>query len=139
MLMTTPTPEPAPFVGPPPPRTSAAAVPGFTHEESRPAGLHPALKYGPAAAHLADALSTLKVIQGGGRELDPVLEPFADNPAALVGTKVIGGLAMGLLADLLAKKGHRNWAKAAAGLNIGVPLGAAGLNLSGAVKKREQR
>jgi hypothetical protein len=118
---------PAHLVGPPAP--AHPRVQDREHKEEKRRGVHPALKYGPAAAGLYDALATKHAISKGGTEANPIMAPFANNDAALIASKVGSGVLSGLAADALAKKGHKNWAKAVGGLSIAIPLGAGTHNL----------
>lgn len=62
------------------------------------------------ALQALDAESTLRAIQSGkGREGNPVISPFASNPAALVGFKMGATSALILNLDRL----HRNHPRAA--------------------------
>lgn len=99
------------------------ALKGFSPEQH--SGLHPALKWGPAFAELADAITTRQALHQGGREANPILEPFADNDPLFFATKVGTGILAGLLGDHLAKRGHPGWGKFVSGIHIAVPLGAA--------------
>ena len=91
-------------------------------------GLNPALKYGPIVAQLADAYTTRRAIKAGGHEGNSAMEPFANNEAVLYASKALLGLGTGLLADHLAKSGHKTLGKILSGLSIAVPLGAAAHN-----------
>lgn len=97
-------------------------------------GLNPGLILAPAAAQAFDAYSTREGMKAGGREGNPAMSPFADNEAALYGSKVGAGLLIGFLANKLAKAGHRNAAKLLSGVSIAVPVGAGIHNLQLAEK-----
>lgn len=120
------------FVGPtPPPSALEAHLARQAEQEADDRRLGAGWKYGPAAASLFDAWSTQDAINRGGAEANPVMAPFADNTAALYGVKLGTGALVGLIADRLAKSGHRNAARIVSGLGIGVPLAAGATNLSG--------
>jgi hypothetical protein len=87
-------------------------------------GLNPMLVLAPAAAQAFDAYSTRQAMKAGGHEGNQFMEPFADNPAALYGSKIGSGLLIGFLADRLAKSGHRTAAKIVSGVSIALPIGA---------------
>lgn len=104
----------------------AEAAPGLKETAlanlaSKRKGLHPLLLLAQPAAQAFDAVSTQKAIKAGGREGNSFMEPFADNPAAMVGTKVAGGALIAFLADRLARSGHKNAAKVLSGISIGAP------------------
>lgn len=115
------------FVGPPQPK------PPIVHHLERVAKLnaplHPALTYGPLAANFYDAVATQYALGRGAQEANPILAPFADEPALLIGSKLAAGALTGAAANKLARSGHRNWAKALALFGIGVPLSAGTHNL----------
>lgn len=100
-------------------------------------GLNPLLKFGPAIASAVDGVSTVGAIQHGAKEMNPVLAPFAGNPAALIGTRTAEGLLIGLAADALAKHGHPTLGKIVSSINIAVPLGAAGWNVAQADRMKK--
>lgn len=102
--------------------SGVAPGPGAATKDKR--GLNPLLVLAPAAAEAFDAYSTRRAMAGGGHEANSAMEPFAGNPAALYGTKIGTGLLAGLLADRLARSGHRTAAKIVAGLEVSIPLGA---------------
>jgi hypothetical protein len=113
----------------------AASPAGFDAAEAKKRrGLPGLLKWGAVPAGLADGASTAAVIAKGGRELHPMLEPFAQNTPALMGFEAGKGALMGVAADSLAKHGHRDLAKAMAILNIVLPLGASAYNMVNASK-----
>lgn len=85
-------------------------------------GLNPALLLAQPLAQAFDAYSTQKALGAGGREGNSFMEPFANNPAAMYATKVAGGALVALLADRLARSGHRNAAKLLSGISIGAPV-----------------
>lgn len=87
-------------------------------------GLHPALLAAQPLAQGFDALSTLQAIKAGGREGNSFMAPFADNPAAMIATKVGGGALIAFLADRLARSGHKNAAKVLSAIDIAAPVGA---------------
>ena len=97
--------------------------------------LNPVLAYiAPMGAQAFDAYSTQQAMKAGGREGNPAVAHFADNPAALYGTKIGSALLIGFAADKLAKSGHRNLAKGLSMLSVGVPLGAGINNMAKAGK-----
>jgi hypothetical protein len=94
-------------------------------EHAKRKGLHPLLLAAPVLAQLADAYTTSQNLKNGAREANPVLEPFAGNDAALYGAKIGAGVLGSILADRLARSGHRTAAKILDAVEIGVPAGAA--------------
>ena len=78
----------------------------------------------PISANLLDAHSTLRVINKGGRELNPYMEPLTKNPILFYGIKAGLGLGSGVLAREMSKHSKP---VGFIGLTIGtgVPLGLA--------------
>ena len=119
-------------------REEASGVPeGFMrkdeaerHHDGRRAGLHALLLAGPPMAGAADAFTTRLVLEGGGREINPLAQPFVGaGDAALYGTKVGLGLSVSALAELAARKGHRRAATIGALLGTVAPAALAASNL----------
>lgn len=123
---------PSKFVGPPDPKELRAAI----ERGDKRKGVHPALKWGPLLAHGLDALTTDIAINRDGKEANPILAPFAGNDAALYATKLGIGLGTGLLADHLAKKGHKTAGQIIGSINITLPIGAAAYNASQMGKRK---
>lgn len=93
-------------------------------------GLNPLLVLGPVAGQGFDAATTLSAMGPGTKEGNPLMEPFADNPAALLGTKGAVGLLVGLGANQLAKSGHRKAGKIMAALGTAIPAAVGVSNLT---------
>lgn len=103
--------------------------------EQKKSGLNPLLVIGPALGQAFDAYSTQEAMKKGAAEANPVMEPFARNPAAMYATKVGIGALEGLLADRLSRSGHPTAAKIVSALNISLPIGAGIHNMQLAGKR----
>lgn len=89
-------------------------------------GLNPLLTLGPLAAQMADAVTTQNALHSGtAHEGNPAMEPLADNPAEFYAVKAGIGLGTGLLANKLAKDGHRGLGKALDVIGIVLPSAVA--------------
>lgn len=129
-------------MGPPEPESAIEAhlarIEAQKRDDAR--GLHPVWKYGPAATSLLDSWTTQRGLDGGGaHETNPLMAPFVGNDVTLYAVPAALGLATGYLADKLAKRGHRNVAKAFSGLTMGVHLGASANNIAVAARERRER
>lgn len=116
------------FVGAPAPEDHAvlAARQLAAMKEPDKRGLNPLLTLGPLAAQMADAVTTQNALKDGtGREGNPALEPMVGNKAAFYGIKAGIGLGTGLLADKLARDGHRGLGKALDIVGIVLPSAVA--------------
>jgi hypothetical protein len=125
-----------PFVGPPDPGQHAdlalaAHLERQAAQENRDRNIGLGWQVGPAAANLFDAWATQDALKRGGTEANPVMAPFADNPAAMYGIKLGTGILAGIAARKLAKAGHPNLGRIVGGINIAVPLGLGAHNLAG--------
>ena len=92
------------------------------------AGLHPALNLFPLVGNLADALSTLHVLETvpGAYEANPVMRPVVTAGAVpWLLLKAGVGVGMGLYADSLARRGRATQAKWIAALGGAIPTGLA--------------
>lgn len=87
-------------------------------------GLSLGWKAAPVVGQLADALTTVRVVNAGGHELNPLLKGFSKEPAAMIGVKLGLGVGFALLGDKLAKSGHKGWGKFVC--TIGAGSGVAG-------------
>lgn len=75
---------------------------------------------------MADAVSTQNALKHDGmREGNPAMEPMVDKPAAFYGIKAGIGIGTGLLAEKLAKDGHRGLGKALDVLGMVLPAAVA--------------
>lgn len=111
----------------PPPAQSRAAQANAVEKRK---GLNPLLVLGPMAGQGFDAATTLAALGPGSREGNPIMEPFANNPAALFGVKGAAGLLVGLGANQLAKSGHRKAGKIMAALGTIAPIAVGISNLT---------
>jgi hypothetical protein len=120
-----------PFVGPPEPESPIQAhLSRQAAQEKKDRGLGVGWKVGPAAASLFDAWTTQDALKRGGEEANPLMKPLAGNNAALYGVNVGAGILTGIIADKLAKSGHRNAARLVSGLSMGVHTAAGASNLA---------
>lgn len=94
-------PPAAPALGAPAP--ALASVPSIVRPTARPRGLVP-LFASYAVLQALDVHSTLKAIDGGAVERNPLIAPIASRPAAFVALKVAATAGGILAADRLAKR-----------------------------------
>lgn len=121
-----------PFVGPPEPESALAAHLARQAALSRDGSdIGIGWKVGPAAASLFDAWATQDAIKRGGVEANPIMAPFAGNPAAMYAVKGASGLLTGLIAHKLARDGHPTAGRIVGGLGIAIPTAAGIHNLAG--------
>lgn len=94
---------------------------------------------GIIGANLFDAESTRQALKSGASEQNPVMSPFARNPAALYAMKVgMGGL-IGYGADKVSRMGHPKLAKAIAIAGMAGPSIAGMMNTRLAMSNNARR
>lgn len=102
-----------------------------TRGESKRKGLNPLLLVAPVGGQMFDAYSTQGALRrGGAHEGNPAMAPLVDNPAALYGTKGAIGISTAILAQILAKTGHRTLGKIVAGVGTAAPVAAGISNMT---------
>lgn len=94
-------------------------------KESVGTGLLRGLYVATPIVHAIDGLSTMRVIERGGREVNPLMAPQAGNGAFLAATKVGFSTAQVFLAHRVAKKHKFGAIAALTALNVGYAMVAA--------------